>query len=271
MTLVEAWLFWACALFYSGASVVFLVGLLFTKQRPSNLGVPLSLAGFILNTAVIVVRWAATGHPPLMGDYESALARSWVILLFFMGLQIRFRSLRPIGAAIMPFIVLMLGYGVFRSPVLQPLSPPFRSPWLILHISFAWLAYASFAIAAGLALLFLMKTRQGNKNPFYERLPLPGVMDELGYRFIAFGFITATIMIAAGAIWANNLWGSYWSWDPIQTWAFITWLVYGIYLHLRVIHGWRQKRAAWLSISAMITVIVSFWATNLLGAGMHVF
>lgn len=271
MTPVEAWLFWICIFLYSAAAVAFLSGLLFSRQRPTDIGVPLALAGFVMNTAVVAVRWAAVGHPPLMGDYESALARSWVMVLLFLGLQLRFPALKPVGAGLLTFAVLMLGYGVFRSPVLQPLSPPFRSPWLILHISFAWLAYASFAVAAGLAVLFLMKLSKGNKTPFYERLPSPAVMDEIGYRFVAFGFVTATVMMAAGAIWANNLWGSYWSWDPIQTWAFITWLAYGIYLHLRVIHGWRMKKAAWLSIVCMITVIISFWVTNLVGAGLHVF
>ncbi len=271
MTPVEAWLFWAGVMLYAAASAAFLAGNIFGRPRLAGCGLPLALAGFILNTAVIAVRWSATGHPPLMGDYESALSRSWVTVGLFLGLQLRYPRLRGLGMVVLPFALLNLGYGSLRSPILQPLAPPFRSPWLFIHIAFALLTYAAYAVAAALSVLFLLKIRRSAGSAFYDRFPSPEVMDELSYKLIAFGFIADSMMLVAGAIWANSLWGAYWSWDPIQTWAFINWLTYGIYLHLRVIHRWRMKRAAWLSVAAVITVIISFWATNYLGAGLHVF
>jgi cytochrome c-type biogenesis protein CcsB len=268
---LEGWLFWASVLLYSIASISFLGGVVFKKERLAGYGLLLCLAGYIVQTAAIALRWSITGHPPIIGDYENALAASWVILGLFLVLQLRFPALRPVGVAVVPFSLLMLGYGVTRSPTLQPLTPVFRSPWLFVHIGFAWLAYGSYVVAAGLASLFLLKARSGGGSAFYAHLPSPGVIDELSYRFIAFGFVADSVMMVAGAIWANSLWGSYWSWDPIQTWSLICWLVYGIYLHLRVIHGWRRERAAWMAIAAIVTVIVSFWATNYLGVGLHVF
>ena len=271
MTPVEAWLFWAGVILYGAASACFLAGFIFGRRRLVRYALPLALAGFILNTAVIAVRWSATGHPPLMGDYESSLSRSWVVLALFLGLQLRFPALRPLGMVVLPFALLNLGYGSMRSPILQPLSPAYRSPWLFIHIAFALLTYAAYALAAALSVLFLLKIRKGTASAFYERFPVPEIMDELSYKLIAFGFIADSVMMVAGAIWANSLWGAYWSWDPIQTWAFISWLTYGIYLHLRVIHRWRMKRAAWLSVAAIITVIISFWVTNYMGVGLHVF
>jgi cytochrome c-type biogenesis protein CcsB len=271
VTPFEAWLFWAGVSLYGVGSVAFLAGLIFRKQGLVGWGLPVSVAGYVAHSAAIGVRWSATGHPPIIGDHENALAASWVIMGLFLALQLRFSSLRPVGAAVVPFSVLMLGYGALRSPTLQPLTPVFRSPWLYIHIGFAWLAYGSYVVSAALATLFLLKTRKGGSGPFYQRLPTPGVIDELSYRFITFGFVADSVMLVAGAIWANSLWGSYWSWDPIQTWSLISWLVYGIYLHLRVLHGWRLQRAAWMSIAAITTVIISFWATNYLSVGLHVF
>lgn len=118
------------------------------------------------------MRWAATGHPPIIGDYENALAASYVIVGLLLGLQLRFPRLRLMGAAVVPFSLLMLGYGALRSPALQPMTPVFRSPWLYMHIGFAWLAYGSYVVAAGLAFLFLLRTKRGEEGAFSS--PLPG-------------------------------------------------------------------------------------------------
>jgi cytochrome c-type biogenesis protein CcsB len=271
---VEAVLFWVAIGFYLVASVAFQANFVFKKARWPNYAIISTCIAFVLHNAVIVTRWISTGHLPIIGDYENTLAGSWLIILIFLVLQIRFRNLRPLGAVVVPFSILMLGYGVLRSPELEPLTPAFQSNWLYVHIVFAWFAYSSYAIASGLAVLFLLKKRseaRGSNGVLSERLPSLGVLDELSYRFITFGFVADAVMLVAGSIWANSLWGHYWAWDPIETWSLISWIVYGIYLHLRVVHGWSQRRAAWLAVAGLSTVVISFFGINFIAEGLHVF
>ncbi|MFC1943494.1 c-type cytochrome biogenesis protein CcsB [Chloroflexota bacterium] len=270
----EAILFWITVALYLVSSVTFLASLIFRKAKWPDYAIVITFLGFLSHNATIATRWVATGHAPLMGDYENTLAGSWLIILLFLIVQLRFQNLRSLGVAVVPFALLMLGYGVMRSPQLEPLTPPFQSNWLYVHVTFAWFAYSSYVIATGLAVLFLLNGRGLETEAgsgFYRRLPSPGVLDELSYRFITFGFVADAVMLVAGSIWANSLWGSYWAWDPIETWSLISWLIYGLYLHLRVVHGWRLKRAAWLAIVALPAVIVSFFGINYLATGLHVF
>jgi cytochrome c-type biogenesis protein CcsB len=274
VTQSEGILFWIALALYLTSSLTFLAGLIFRWERWPAYAVIGTLAGFLFHSGAIASRWLGTGHPPIIGDYENALAGAWLILLILLIIQRRFPNVKPLGAAVVPFVVLMLGYGASKSPQLEPMTPPFQSNWLYVHVTFAWFAYSSFVVAAGIAILFLIKRRWGEKGgagDFYARLPSLAVIDELSYRLITFGFVSDTVMLVAGAIWANSLWGNYWAWDPIQTWSLISWLIYGLYLHLRVVHGWRLGRAAWLAIFALSAVIVSFWATNYLAMGLHVF
>ena len=151
----------------------------------------------------------------------------------------------------MPLVVLLMGFGVTRNPTLGPLAASLRSGWLVVHVFFAWLAFGAYGLAAPLQLVRL---------------------DELIFRWILFGFIADTVMIASGAIWARDLWGSYWSWDPVETWSLLSFLVYGLVLHLRKTLGWRGRRIAWIVVGAIVTVIVTFWGVNLVMQGSaHVF
>jgi ABC-type transport system involved in cytochrome c biogenesis permease subunit len=112
----------------------------------------------------------------------------------------------------------------------------------------------------------------GVVNPSYEKFPSLDRLDELIFRYVIFGFITDTIMIGAGAIWAKDLWGSYWSWDPVETWSLVSWLIYGITIHLRVTFGWRESRLAWLAIIALSSVIISFFGvTFVVSSSLHMF
>jgi ABC-type transport system involved in cytochrome c biogenesis permease subunit len=128
-------------------------------------------------------------------------------------------------------------------------------------------------MAAGV--VFLLKKRNETRetpNPTYDRFPSLGRLDELIFRYVVFGFITDTIMISAGAIWAKDLWGSYWAWDPVETWSLISWLTYGITIHLRVTFGWREQRLAWMAVAALTTVIICFFGVNLVvNTSLHVF
>ncbi|MBO8126324.1 MAG: c-type cytochrome biogenesis protein CcsB [Firmicutes bacterium] len=223
----------------------------------------------LLHTLELAVRIISTGHLPVKGDFENALAGTWFTMVLVLFLSRRWTSLWRANIGLLPVVLLTLGWASQTGPPdLDPLTPAYNSPWLWVHVFFAWFGYSAFLVAAVLGLFYLVKER----NP--QRLAGLGdlrALDDLAYRLVAFGFAMTTVMIASGAIWANDLYGSYWSWDPVETWSLLSWLVYGLYLHLRTTAGWQGKKAAWLAVLAFITVLISFWGVNFIQDSYHVF
>jgi len=147
---------------------------------------------------------------------------------------------------------------------------------MFVHIFFAWLAYGAYSLAAALGVLYLLRTRKSFEElpqeqlpPLFARLPIPPVMQDLIFRSIIFGFIAHVVMIAAGCIWARDLWGTYWSWDPVETWSLLSAVLYGTWIHFQLNARWSGRRMAWLAVAALLTVVFAFWGTNLLGATKH--
>lgn len=271
MTTTEAIFFWIAIWLYGASFIAFLFGVVFKKDRGVRLGWYLAVSGFVPQTISMAVRWAITGHPPVMRVYENSMLSSWFIVALFMALRKWHRKAEIIGIAIMPIVLLMMGNGVMSRPYLEPMSPPFQSNWLWLHVFFAWVAYGSFCVAAGFGVTYLLRERTDAKNraiDFYDRLPGLDALNDLMLRVIMFGFIALTVEVGAGAIWAYGLWGRYWGWDPIETWSLITWLVYGTYIHLGVTLGWRGRRMAWLAIFALIFVFITFGGIGYM-SGVH--
>lgn len=270
MTKYEVVFFWFAVGMYVCSSVAYVAGIVFQKERYYARGGVLAVLAFVAHTVTIAVRWVAVGHMPVMWNYENAIAGSWLITLFFLVLILRNRRMSAIGIACVPVVLLMMGYGISSIPKLEPLHVTLNSGWLYVHIIFAWFAYSSYVIAFALSVLFLIREKR-EPTDFNSRLPDLKTLDQLSYRFVAFGFIMDAVMIAAGAIWANMVWGSYWSWDPIETWSLVSWLIYALYLHLRVTMGWRNRRAAWLAVFALSGVIISFWGVNFITSTVHDF
>jgi cytochrome c-type biogenesis protein CcsB len=283
----EVWLVWPSLVLYALAFVAELFGMIFGHPRLRRAGFWTSVAAFGLETAAIAARWAATGHAPVMRTFENSLAGSWFLYLVFLGVARSVRRLRSLLVGVLPIVVLMIGNGIMSRPEPEPLLPPYQSAWLWVHVSFAWLAYGSFLVAAVLATLYLVKSRRAvqavpddgavaapdglrvePEGKGAALLPAPAVLDEISLGTVLFGFVSHTVMLGAGAIWAHGLWGRYWSWDPVETWSLITWVVYGLYLHLRVTYGWRGRRAAWLCIAAAAAVIITFGGMGFTG-GIH--
>jgi len=235
----------------------------------------LVVAGFGALTVAIGSRFAATGHLPWSGDYESALMGGWFIIAATLLVGWRNNSYLGFAAVTTPLVVIMMGFGYMRNPMLTPMAASLKTFWLYIHVYFAWLAFGAYALAMAAGVVFLLKKRDSGRpvtNPTYDRFPPLDRLDELIFRYVVFGFITDTIMIVAGAIWAKDLWGSYWSWDPVETWSLISWLIYGITIHLRVTFGWREQRLAWLVIAALSTVIITFFGvTFIVSSSLHTF
>jgi cytochrome c-type biogenesis protein CcsB len=231
--------------------------------------------GFIAHTVAIYARFAATGHLPWSGHYEYALMGGWFIIAgtLFVGWQNK--QLQSLAVATVTLVTIMMGYGYMQNPGLTPMAASLKTIWLYIHVYFAWLSFGAYSLAMAAGVLYVLKSKSEAKdvpNSAYDRFPSLGRLDELIFRYIVFGFITDTIMISAGAIWAKDLWGSYWSWDPVETWSLISWLTYGITIHLRVTFGWREKRLAWMAIFALSSVIICFFGVNLVvNTSLHMF
>jgi len=271
----ETIFFWIAMAIYALASGGYIYSIVFKNPRVMPKMTIFVAGGLIAQTVAIAARYAATGHIPWSGDYESALMGGWIVIGATLIVGWRNKSLQGLAVATVPLVLIMMGYGYMRNPVLTPMAASLKTFWLYIHVYFAWLAFGAYSLAMAAGVIYLLKRRDSMRpvqNPSFERFPTLDRLDELIFRFVVFGFITDTIMIAAGSIWAKDLWGSYWSWDPVETWSLISWLSYGICIHLRVTFGWRERRLAWLVIAALSTVIISFFGVTLIvNTSLHMF
>jgi cytochrome c-type biogenesis protein CcsB len=267
MSTAFAAVFWATAVTYALIVAAQIFGLVFHRDVWVDRARWAVLGGLVVHTVLVAWRWIVTGHIPTIGNFENALFGAWFIVV--MTVWAGWRERYPLLAAgSLPFALLILGGGALSDTSAQPMMASLQSFWLYIHIFFAWLAYGAYTVACGAGVVYLLQSRvREAQDP--ERL---NRLDELMFRSTVFGFITDTVMIAAGSIWAKDLWGSYWSWDPVETWSLLSWLVYGLALHLRITRGWRGRRLAWVLIVAIIGVLISFWGVNIvMERSAHVF
>jgi len=244
---------WVALTFYVVATVMFVFGVTFANEKLSRSAVLVSALGLVPQIVALGVRWARLGHGPYIGYYEVANALTLCTVVFFVMAAWRNPRLSATGMGIMPVAVLLLAGAMFASKADFPITAGLASYWLFVHVAFANLAFAALAASFGLAVVFVIRERSngGKWAKRFEKLPPQDVVDDLTARFVLAGFLLWGIMIATGAIWANESWGRYWTWDPIETWSLIVWIIYAIYLHLRFTMRWRGTRLAWFAIIAM--------------------
>jgi cytochrome c-type biogenesis protein CcsB len=257
---------WSCIYSYTIASILLLSGFVFNKEKPLKIASYLVVPAFAAHTVIFVMRWAATGYFPANSEFENAITGGWFAIGFTVYLFIKNRALTGVALFTVPASLLLLGYGVMKSPDPLPLAASLKSSWLVIHVLFAQLAFGAYAIASGMGLLYVLKDRRMSRDRmsmFYKKIPRLEVIEENMFRFVVYGFIADAIMIVAGAIWAKDLWGNYWGWDPVEVWSLISWLLYGLSIHLKVTLGWKGRRLAWLMIFLLITVIITYWGIDI--------
>lgn len=254
----EAVLFWLATGIYGLSGLIYIFGMISRSERFFNGGIFFVLAGFISHTASIALRWTETGISPFISIAESITFGMFTTVLIFLILEFSAKKMRSVGFVIIPIVFILMGWaGTLREDAAKQLAPALQSGWIWVHIIGAASGFACVLTAGGIALLYLLKER--STMWLTERLPDSKTLDDVSYRFVAGGFIMYTLMIISGAFWANQIKGSYWNWDPVEVWSLISWLTYGIYLHLRITFGWRGNRLAWYAMIAAVAMIVSYW------------
>jgi cytochrome c-type biogenesis protein CcsB len=233
------------------------------------------LAGHVLG---VITRGLAVHRIPWGNMYEFVTALTCVAVMFFLGLMLKYKAYY-LGLFVMGAVVVGLGLAqtvIYTQP--GPLAPALQSYWLSIHVTAMTLATGTFFVAAVLGVVYLFAARHARRleaglptgsDGIMRRLPGPEVLDTLAYRTAMFAFPIWTFGIIAGAIWADQAWGRYWGWDPTETWAFITWVVYACFLHARATAGWRGKKAAVIQLVGFCCLIFNLVGVSLFITGLH--
>lgn len=266
---------------YLLSSLLYIGIFVFKAQRIGGFATGFTLFAWLIQTIGIGMRWYESydmniGHAPLTNMYESVVFFAWTIIIIYLAIEWKFKN-RIIGAFAVPFAFFAMAYASLDPDInrnITPLLPALQSNWLIAHVITCFIGYAAFAVAAGLGIMYLIKHIWNDKNDedhhsLIGSLPPLKIIDDIIHKTMVFGFIWLSAGIITGAIWANSAWGTYWSWDPKETWSLITWFVYAITLHARYTRGWGGVRIAWLSIIGFVAVIFTYYGVNFLLSGLH--
>lgn len=256
--LLETILHWGAVGLYILATVLFAHALLWNHPARARWARWLTALGLVPHGAALVVRWIEVGHGPYMLKYEVLSSNAWVALVMLLIVLWRRPAWAGLALVVLPATILMVGLGLLTNPSAQDLPPTLRSIWLIFHILFTKLAVGAFLLSFAAAVILLRKLK-GAASPFLERFPSTEVLDASMVRFVGFGFVFWSTTVIAGAIWANQSWGRYWGWDPIETWSLVTWLCYGTLLHLRLFYRLDGRRTAWICIACFgVSLLTAF-------------
>ena len=268
MLRVENTLFTAVMLAYFAAMALYFTFIAVKRDRLAKVAVGLQLFGFALHTAALICRGVGAGRLPLTNQYEFATAFAWGLSLVSLVFVVKFRF-PVLGAFSAPVTFLVIGYAAMQSREVRELMPSLRSGWLGFHVSTAIIAYGAFGVSFVLSAIFLLRDRAREGGFMDQRIPHRDKLDMIAYRSVSLGLLFLTFTIITGAIWAERAWGSYWSWDPKETWSLVTWIVYAAYLHLRIRRGWRGRAAAIFAVVGFICVIFTYIGVNTLLPGVH--
>lgn len=259
-------------------------------------------------TTLLVLRWVNSGHFPLSNLYESLVFLAWCLLILHIYLETSMKTLF-LGVLTSPAILCLIAFTDFSLPAelrrSTALVPALQSNWLIMHVTVMIASYAALLLGCLIAIAYLIfsktlpqtffaknlnfgagpssfletsesfvqRTENFDRSSLMTKQKNPDkilkFLDNLSYRTIGIGFCFLTLGILSGAVWANETWGNYWSWDPKETWAFITWLTFATYLHSRLIGGWTGAKPAWIASFGFLIIWVCYLGVNLLGQGLH--
>ncbi|MFW6137401.1 MAG: c-type cytochrome biogenesis protein CcsB [Candidatus Aminicenantaceae bacterium] len=261
---------------FAGAFILYIFAAFFyfsylfsQRERAAGAGYVIASAGLIIHSAAMIMRAVESGHAPLSNMYESLSFLSWAAVFAYLIMEAKFK-IRKAGPYMMLIVIAFMALA--SSPLMpheaQPLVPALQSYWLWLHVSVTLVGEAFFAIAFVTSILYLItdsKEKKGISTSLSSKK-----LDLVSYRCIAAGFPLFTLGgLVFGMVWASKAWGRYWSWDPKEVWTLITWFVFALYLHTRIVMGWKGRRSAVIAILGFLAAMFTYFGVNYLLSGLH--
>jgi len=260
-------IFFTISLFvYLASAVSYILYAALKKEQIGKVATVILSIGIATHTIALILRAIEVKHAPFVTTYESLSFWAWLIAVVYLVFQFKLR-IRVLGALVTPIAFLAIAAAsVLPEQYKQssPLVPALQSHWLEFHIITAFIGYACFAVSFAVSLAYLFKRTDDPKA-----LMTMDKLDSIGYKAISIGFPFLTIGVMSGAIWANMAWGRYWGWDPKEVWSLITWFIYAIYLHLRIVAKWKGRPAAFTSIIGFAAVVFTFFGVSFILSGLH--
>jgi len=266
---------WMCALFFM-ATASYWLGLLARSDFAEKAGSVLTWAALVAGFTGLLVRWyesylvgADVGHIPVSNLYEVFVLFSLITALLYLHYEKHYAT-RRMGAFVLLVISAAVGFLLWYAfsrdaQEIQPLVPALQSYWMKIHVPANFVGYGAFSLAAMIGVAWLLVQR----GILAERLPKAEVLEDVMYKAIAVGFAFFTIATILGALWAAEAWGTYWQWDPKETWALIVWLNYAAWLHMRLTKGLRGAALAWWAVVGLVVVTFAFLGVNMFLSGLH--
>jgi cytochrome c-type biogenesis protein CcsB len=253
------------------ACAVYLVFFFSQKEYLRKIARIIFLTSGILQTLYILSRYLIAGYTPITSQHEAVTFFAWSVTWAYLSFHWRY-SMRNFGTFVSILVLIMLIIAASVSRSFNPLSPALQSLWLPVHAGVSVMAYGFLALAFCGGIMYLLQERELKSKRFgffFSRLPSLESLDQLGSHCLTAGFVLLTLGIITGSIWARQAWGTYWHWDPKETWSLITWFLYAAQIHQRFTAGWRGKRAAVMAIIGFLAVLFTLWGVTFLLGGVH--
>ncbi len=263
----ELQLLWAALMLYTLAGST-AIGATVLARRPERLVLAMILIGLAAHTLSIGLRWERLGHGPFITMFEILSSNVWSLLLIFALAYWRVPAVRPAATVVMPVLFVMMAWLLVTSPGEGHYPPTYRTGWLYVHVFFGKVFLGSVLVAVGIAGLILLR-HAGIGVTRLTRLPDSVRLENLAFRFMILGFIFETLMLIAGAIWAQDAWGRYWAWDPLETWSFTTWIALAFFIHLRVTFKLRPQHGAALIVAVFVLAFLTFFGVPFVSTAPH--
>jgi cytochrome c-type biogenesis protein CcsB len=252
----------------SSAYCVFFVS---QKKRIRDAARLLLVLSGVLQTLYILARYQLAGHTPITSQHEAVVFFAWATTWAYLSFRWRY-SVKNFGAFVSLLIFLLLVLSALSSREVSQLLPALQSWWLPVHAGVSLLAYGFLSLAFCGGLMYLLQERELKSKRFgyfFQRLPSLDALDQLNSHCLTAGFVFLTLGIITGSIWAKQAWGTYWQWDPKETWSLVTWFIYLLQIHQRFTVGWRGKRASVMAIFGFAAVVFTLWGVTYLLGGVH--
>ncbi len=267
----ETILFLISFIFYILSAFFYFTFLFSKREKSAKVGYGLAFLGILFHTTALIWRTFASGHAPFTNMYESLSFLAWASILAYLIMERKY-NIKRAGPYFMLIVIALMALA--SSPLMPkeatPLVPALQSYWLWLHVSVTLIGEAFFAVAFITSIMYLVADSREKKGNASKSSASAEALDSVSYRCVAVGFPLFTLGgIIFGMVWAYKAWGNYWSWDPKEVWSLITWFVFALYLHTRIVMGWKGRRSALIAILGFLAAIFTYFGVNYLLVGLH--